>query len=292
METASVKVPEPMTKYQALAVCTSYWKPKDDYLASIVEALDGKIEDGDFVVVSEKAVSTATGNIVDEAKVKSTSASKFLVGFWMRTAWGYPLGLMCGFGQRLLFRLRNYPSESGSRHKQLALEQAGVLQALMFGSEGAIDGSNLPYSYVSLPLKNAEAAADSIRNQIYAKLNRKVFVIVADTDKTYRLRNFYFTPRPRPMRGISSHGGVFAYVAGRALGLRKSSTPLAAAGCKLSAGQALTITNIADRARGSGSGATVWDMASRFKVDLGGVSWAMLSEIKHKPLVVVRLKRA
>ena len=57
------------------------------------------------------------------------------------------------FWARLLVRLRNYPLESGSRHKQLALEQAGVLQALMFGSEGGIDGSNLPYAYVSLPLK-------------------------------------------------------------------------------------------------------------------------------------------
>ena len=282
---------KPMSKYNALAVCTSYWKPKDDYLAKIIEALDGKIEDGDFVVVSEKAVSTATGNIFDETQVKPTSAARFLAGFWMRAAWGYPLGIMCGFGQRLLARLRNYPLESGSRHKQLALEHAGVLQALMFGSEGAIDGSNLPYSYVSLPLKNADEVADSIRNQIRVKLRKRVCVIVADTDKTYRFRNFFFAPRPRPMKGISSFGGVLAYVAGRALGLRKSSTPLAVAGYRLPAGQALTITNVADRARGSGSGATVWDMASRFKVDLNGVSWTMLSEIKHEPLVLVRLKR-
>jgi F420-0:gamma-glutamyl ligase-like protein len=50
----------------------------------------------------------------------------------------------------------------------------------------------------------------------------------------------------------------------------------------------LTITNIADRARGAGSGATVWDMASRFQVEVNGVSWEMLSKIKHKPLVIVR----
>ena len=80
----------------------------------------------------------------------------------MRIAWGYPVGIMCRFGQRLLNRLRNYPLESGSRHKQLALEQAGVLQALMFGSEGGIDGSNLPFSYVSLPLENAGEVADEI----------------------------------------------------------------------------------------------------------------------------------
>ncbi len=280
-----------MVKYYALAVCTSYWKPKDDYVAKTVEALEGKLEDGDFVVISEKAVSTARGNMADEKKVKPTLAAEVLARFWMRIVWGYPVGVMCHFGPRLLVRLRNYPLDSGSRHKQLALMQAGVLQALMFGSEGGIDGSNLPYAYVSLPLENAEAVAEEIRRQIHLKLNRNVCVVVADTDKTYRFRNFYFTPRPNPMKGIKSFGGVVTYVAGRVLRFKKSSTPLAAAGCRLDASQALTITNIADRARGAGSGATVWDMACRFQVDVNGVSWDMLSNIKHKPLVVVRMGR-
>jgi F420-0:gamma-glutamyl ligase-like protein len=277
-----------MTKYYALAVCTSYWKPKDDYVEKIIRALEGKIVDEDFVVVSEKAVSTATGNIIDESTEKPTFNARVLAGFWMRIIWGYPLGIMCGFGQRLLVRLRNYPLESGSRHKQLALEQAGVLQALMFGSEGGIDGSNLPYSYVSLPLKNAAEVAREIQEQVSLKLKRNVCVVIADTDKTFRFRNFFFTPRPQPVKGVHSFGGVATYVTGRLLKLKKSSTPLAVAGCNLQASEALTITNIADRARGPGSGATVWDMASRFQVDVNGVSWEMLSEIKHKPLVVVR----
>jgi F420-0:gamma-glutamyl ligase-like protein len=50
----------------------------------------------------------------------------------------------------------------------------------------------------------------------------------------------------------------------------------------------LTITNIADRARGPGSGATVWDMAARFGVSIDAVSWEMLGKIRHKPLVIVR----
>jgi F420-0:gamma-glutamyl ligase-like protein len=277
-----------MVKYNSLAVCTSYWKPKDDYIAKIIDALDGKLENGDFVVISEKAVSTAKGNITDENLVKPTLAAKFLARFWMRIVWGYPVGIMCHFGQRLLGRLRNYPLESGSRHKQLALEQAGVLQALMFGSEGAIDGSNLPYSYVSLPLENAAEMAAEIQGQILLNLKRNVCVIMADTDKTYRFRNFFFTPRPKPMKGINSFGGVTTYIIGRFLKLKKSSTPLAVVGLSLQASQALTITNIADRARGAGSGATVWDMASRFQVEVNGVSWQMLSKIKHKPLVIVR----
>jgi F420-0:gamma-glutamyl ligase-like protein len=170
----------------------------------------------------------------------------------------------------------------------VALEQAGLLQALLFGSEGGIDGSNLAYSYVSLPLKNASELAQKIHDSIRGALGKNICVIVADTDKTYRFHNFYFTPRPKPLRGIHSFGGVFCYVAGRMLGLRRSSTPLAVADCGLSAGEALTITNIADRARGPGSGATVWDMAARFSVGVEEVSWEMLSCVHHKPIVVVR----
>jgi len=277
-----------MTKYRALAVATSYWKPNSNYTEKITNALNGKVQDGDFVVVSEKALSTATGNIIDESTIKPSFSAAVLARFWMRIAWGYLFGVLCHFGPRLLKRLRDYPLESGSRHKQVALEHAGVLQALMFGSEGGIDGSNLAYSYVSLPLSNAGGVAQEIQNQVLLKLHKNVRIIVADTDKTYKLRNFYFAPRPNPLTGIHSQGAVTTYIIGRFLKLKKSSTPLTVAGGNLGAGEALKITNIADRVRGPGSGATVWDMAARFNVDVNGVSWEMLNTIKHKPIVIVR----
>jgi F420-0:gamma-glutamyl ligase-like protein len=279
-----------MTKYYALALTTSYWKPSDNYTDKIIDALEGKIENGDFIVISEKAISTATGNIIDESTVKTSLNAKVIARFWMRIAWGYPLGILCHFGQRLLHRLREYPLESGSRHKQVALQHAGFSQALMFGSEGGIDGSNLPYSYVSLPLGNAAEIAQEIKNQIRLKLRKNVCVIIADTDKTYKFRNSFFTPRPKPLKGIHSFGGFTTYITGRMLKLKKSSTPLTVAGCNLQAGEALTITNIADKARGSGSGATVWDMAARFQVEVNGVTWDMLTKVRHKPLVIVRKK--
>ena len=277
-----------MTKYTALAITTNYWKPHSDYTSKILFAVEGKLLDNDFVVVSEKAVSTALGCMVDESEVKPGLTAKVLVSFWMRTIWGYPLGILCDFGPRLLCRLRNYPLESGSRHKQVALQYSGFWQALMFGSEGGIDGSNLPYSYVSLPLENSGKSVQQIQNEIQSKLQKNVCVIIADTDKTYRFRNFFFTPRPNPLKGIQSLGGVATYVFGRVLNLKKSSTPLAVAGYGLQACEALTITNIADKARGPGSGATVWDMAARFNVDVNGVSWEMLAKIRHKPIVIVR----
>ena len=276
-----------MTKYNALAVSTNYWKPHSNYKDKILSAIKDKVEDGDFVVVSEKAISTALNNIVDESTIKPRLVARVLARFWMRLIWGYPLGILCGFGQRLLRRLRNYPLESGSRHKQVALQYAGFWQALMFGSEGGIDGSNLAYSYVSLPLSNTDKLGQNIQSQIRHQLKKTVCVIIADTDKTYKLRSFFFTPRPNPLKGIHSLGSG-SYLVGRFFKLKKSSTPLSVSGCDLSASEALKITNIADKARGPGSGATVWDMAARFKVNVDDVSWEMLETIGHKPIVIVR----
>ncbi len=280
-----------MTRYYALAVTTKYWKPKTDYLNEIVAAVENRVKDGDFVVVSEKAISTARNNIIDENDFSASANAKFLATFWMHYAWGYFLGVVCHFGPRLLRRLREYPVEAGSRHKQVALQYAGLLQALMFGSEGGIDGSNLPYSYMSLPLSNAQAVAEQIRQQIQNKLNKKVTVLIVDTDKTYTFQNFHFTPRPQPLKGIRSHGGVISYLMGKLFNLRRRPTPLAVAGSQLDAEAALTIANIADRARGPGSGATVWDMAARFNVSITEVSWSMLAQVKHKPVVIVRRAR-
>jgi F420-0:gamma-glutamyl ligase-like protein len=281
-----------MTKYRALPVATKYWKPGEKYLSIIIGAVEKRVANGDFVVISEKALSTALGNVMDESSVSPSFSAKLISRLWMRIAWGYFLGALCHFGQRLLHRLRKYPLETGSRHKQVALQQAGLLQALMWGSEGGIDGSNLPYSYVSLPLDKPQELAEGIHQQIWLKLKRKVFVVIVDTDKTYSFRNFHFTPHPKPMKGIHSMGGVTAYVIGRMFRFRKRPTPLAVAGGGLQAKEALKIANIADRARGPGLGATVWDMAARFNVAATGISWDMLSKVKHKPIVIIRKEQA
>ena len=280
-----------MSRYRALALRTGYWKPGTGYLCEIVSAVNGKIVDNDFVIVSEKAISIAKKYVVDEAFSEPTCTAKFLATKWMHIGWGFILGVVCGFGQRLLSRIRDYPAEIGSRHKQIALQRCGFMQALMFGSEGGIDGSNLPYSLVCLPLKDALKEAESIRIKIFDSTGRNVTVIIADTDKTYTFFNFHFTPRPTPMRGIQRGHGLIAYLLGRVLKLRRRPTPIAVAGQQLSAEEALTIANVADRARGPGSGATVWDMAARFRVAKTEVTWRMLDSVTHKPVVIVRRVR-
>jgi len=279
-----------MINYKALAIATRYWRPGEDYLEKIIKGVKGRILDGDFLVVSEKAISTAMSNIVDEEIIEPSLAAKLIAKYWMRIVWGYILGLLCHFQEKPLRCLREYPLEMGSRHKQVALQQAGFLQALMFGSEGGIDGSNLAYAYVSLPLNNAEEVAEKIRKQIELKLGKKVSVMIVDTDKTYSFCGFHFTPRPKPMKGIHCFGGFITYVVGRVLKLRKRPTPIAFVGCKISVEEALKISDIADRVRGHGAGKTVWGMAEKFKVELAGVSWEMLETVKHKPIVLIRAR--
>jgi F420-0:gamma-glutamyl ligase-like protein len=280
-----------MNSYKVLAVTTKYWRPKENYLQEIVKDVEGKIADGDFVVVSEKAISTALNNILDENNVKPNWNAKLISKYWMRIVWGYFLGPLCHFHGRLLHYLRQYPLEMRSRHKQVALRHAGLLQALMFGSEGGIDGSNLAYSYVSLPLNDAIGIAQEIRKQIWLRLRKKVSVMIVDTDKTYSFKNFHFTPRPKPIKGIHSFGGFIAYVIGRMFKLKKRATPIAVVGCEISVEKALEIAEIANNSRGFGAGRTVWDMAEKFKVGLNEVSWEMLETVKHKPIVIVRTKR-
>jgi len=280
-----------MPKYKILAITTKYWRPGENYLEETIKSVRNKVADGDFVVVSEKAVCIASKNIVNEVNIRPSLGAVLIAKYWMRIVWGYFLGPICHYRERLLQYLRRYPVEAGSHHKQVALQYAGLLQALMFGSEGGIDGSNLAYSYVSLPLKNADEIAMKICQEIESRLQKKVFAVIADTDKTYSYRNFNFTPRPKPIEGIHSFGGFISYVIGRTFKLRKRATPIAVAGCRLSAEKALEIAEIANRVRGSGAGRTVWDMAERFKVELTEVSWEMLETVKHKPIVLVRKRR-
>ncbi|MFQ5759017.1 MAG: coenzyme F420-0:L-glutamate ligase [Candidatus Bathyarchaeia archaeon] len=278
-------------KYKAVAIVTPYWKPSEDYLRTIVNHVRGKIDDGDFVTISEKAISTAQGNILEEHVIRPSLLARFLAKYWMRLVWGYVLGPLCHLRKKTIRRFRAYPLREGSAHKQVALQYAGLLQALMHGSEGAIDGSNLPYSYVSFPLKNSQAVALQIHNRIKAELSKKVTVMIIDTDKTYSLRNFHFTPRPKPIQGIHSCGGALAYILGRFFKLKRHATPIAMAGSEPSTKKALTIAKVANRTRGFGAGRTVWDMAETFNVALTGVSWEMLSKIEHKPIVVLRRRQ-
>ncbi len=280
-----------MSSYMAMALTTKYWRPGTDYLKEIVSAIAGKVSDDDLIVISEKAISTAIGRIVDENLFKPSLSAKLIARIWMPIVWGYILGPLCGMQRILIQRLRRYPREEGSRHKQVAIQYAGLMQALMFGSEGGIDGSNLPYAYVSLPLQNADAIAERIRMQIKRKLGKNVAVMIVDTDSTFSFRGFHFTYRPKPIKGIYSSKTFLAYVLGRMFKMRRRATPIALKGCRLQVEEALRIAEFANKVRGSGAGKNVWDMVESYNVGLTDVTWEMLEKSRHKPIVIVRKKR-
>lgn len=266
---------------------TRYWRPGDDYCQIILQAISGKIENGDIVAVSEKALAVAQGRIVDESKAKPSIFSRILTVFWMRLIWGRLLGRLCHMRRVNIARLRTYPLSEGARHKQVSLEHVGMLQALQPFSEGGIDTTNLPYSLVSLPLESPGALAETIRETIASGLHKTVNVLIVDSDKTYSCCGLHLVPRTTDVQGIVELG-FFAYIIGRGFRWRARSTPLGWAGSSVSTEEALRAAGLANKARGYGAGSTVWDMAARFGVGLTEVNWQMLEQVEHKPIVILR----
>jgi len=273
--------------YVTIVTPTSYWKPRHDFSTTISCAVASKLRDGDIVVLSEKAISIAKGRIVDEARIKPSMTAKLLARFWMRFFWGYLLAPICRLSRLTTSRLRSYPLREGTAHKQLALSYAGFLGALRHGSEGGIDVSNVPYSYASLPLEHTQEVAENVIKVLRRANPIDITVLIVDSDKTYTWRNFHISPRSTAIMGVLNLG-VLAYLLGRAFRLRPRSTPIAMAGKLLSVEEALRAAALANKARGSGSGKTAWDMAERFGVGLTEVTWKSLNKIRHRPIVIVR----
>jgi len=278
--------------YVLIAPRCKYWKPGHNYLRSIGEVIARlKVRNGDILLISEKAICTANGNLVDENLVKPGLGAKIIAKYWMKWVWGYLLGPLCRLSKSTIDFLRKYPEFYGARHKQVALEESGLLAALCFGSEGGIDGSNLPYAYVSLPLREA-GEAQRIREYIRDELGIDVGVVIVDSDRCYSWGVIYVSPRPTFVRGIKGGGGVIVYVVSNVLGLRGWPTPIDCSGVNMPLRELLELCRAAERVRGHGAGRSVWEMAERFDTTLVGVTWKMLESIPHYPLVVARkLKR-
>ncbi len=276
-------------RYIVRAIRTRYWRPGFNYLEDIARSLRKVgIKDGDIVFISEKAISTAKGNIVDEDKVKPSLLAKLIARIWMRFAWGYILGPLCGLRRDIMEFLRKYPLDYGARHKQVALRFSGFLNALCFGSEGGIDGSNLPYAYVCLPLREPEKEASNIREFIGKKLGVNVTIVIVDSDRCYIWNRLCISIRPTSIKGIRNFGGFITYVICNTLKVKSSPTPVAISGEDISLDELLKLNRVAEKTRGRGAGRSVWEMAARFGTTLTGVTWEMLESIPHYPIVIAR----
>lgn len=277
-------------KIYARAIKTEYWKPGDKYLQIIVDSVSREIENGDIVAVSEKALAVAQGRIVDESKATPSIFARSLTVFWMRFAWGYFLGTLCHMRDENMARLRSYPVPEGARHKQICLERSGLFQTLLPFSEGGIDTTNLPYSFASLPLESPTPIALQIQAAIRTELHRGVGVVIVDSDKTYSSHGIHLASRATEIGGMVNLG-FFAYLIGRVFRWKARSTPIAWAGPNLSSDDLLRLAGLANKARGHGAGRTTWEMAARFGVDLTNVTWEMLEQVEHKPIVILRSQK-
>lgn len=275
-------------RYRFKALTSKFWTPNSNYKHLIVETVKSHVRDGDVLVLSEKALSTAKGLIYDESSIRPGALARIIAIFWMRIVWRYFLGPLTSLKPKTLMNLRNYPVYEGAAHKQFVLMHSGILQALRHASEGGIDVSNLPYTYVSIPLPDPGKEAEEIRKMISEKLGVKINVMIADTDMTYSFRNLHFAPGMQGLPGIHKGGGVLTYVACRALRLKPRASPRALVGERFSLDEALDLAEIAHHARGSGAGRSAWEVAEKFGVKPHEVSWEMLESIKHHPMILIR----
>jgi len=276
-------------KLKAIRVRTKYWRPGTDHVKEIVQAVGDRVEDGDIVSVSEKAIATARGLLLDEAGIEPGKLAQFLAGTWTRRFWGGPLGRLTGLRGRTIERLQSFPIEEGSAHKQCVLRHVGLLQALRHYSEGGIDASNLPYALVSLPLDEPGVEAAKIRRALEAETGRRLSVMIVDGDATYSWRNLHLAPRRVEVPGFVHAGGFLVFVFGRVLGLKPRPTPVALSGEPLNPDRALWLAKVAHRVSGPGAGRTVWGMSERLGTGLTGVTWEMLEAFEHAPIVILRV---
>jgi F420-0:gamma-glutamyl ligase-like protein len=276
-------------KIKTLTLRCRYWKPGTDYAVVIPERIRGRIREGDIVAVSEKAISTASGNIVNEELIKPSGLAMFLSGFYIRRLWGGPLGKVVGLKKQTLLNLRDYPVVEGAAHKQLALSHAGFLQSLRHYSEGGIDASNLPFTYVSLPLADPMKVAQKIREKIHSRLGIDVTVMIMDGDTTYSWRNLHLAPRRVQTPGLIHFGGVTTFIIGRLCRFRARQTPIAVAGDKINPDQALWYARLFHKLCGGGAGRTAWSMSEKLETSLTGVTWEMLESVEHYPITIIRV---
>jgi len=277
----------------AFPVKTSYWKPRKSFLLEVCRKLEGKISHGDVIVFSEKALSVALNNIYDESTVKPRFIHKIMAFLIMNILWGYVLGEIVKLKRETIEWIRKTPISEISAHKALSLKIGGLLQALKPSSEAGVDTSNVPYTYVSLPLTKC-SIVEELRRTLEKCLEKKVSVLIVDSDRAYvhRRLSLALASRKTCLKHLRNYG-VLSYILGRTFRdtFYPRATPVMYSGMKIDLRLLLEVAEVADRARGVGAGRTVFEMARRFGVSVGEVTWEMLSSIPHYPIVIVKFIR-
>lgn len=279
----------------AIALRSSVWRPGTNFKRKIAELVRNVISSGDYVVVSEKALSAALGLLCDESSIKTDVYSKIMTYLTTNVLWGALLSRICKLSSETVLLLRRYPVLEGSRHKKLALRVGGPLQALKPTSEAGIDATNLPKHLVSLPLKEPFKIAHEIRSYLAHELKIDVRVAIVDSDKCYRSKlipRLILTSR-RTGLPSSINLGFLSFFIARAFNnfFSPYATPLGFSPTTIDVDELLVVSELADRARGFGIGRTVYEVEKRLGIKASEVTWDLLDSFPHYPVVVVKKNR-
>ncbi len=293
---------EELKDIEALPIKTKYIKRNEDFVPEVINSLKReikkglKIENGDFIILSEKFVATSENNFVDEKNAIPGFWAYFCY-YWSKYLWGYILGPLLKTRKDRVKNLKRMPKNETLRHKQIVIDNVGLIYALKPASEGGVDLTNVPGSYASLLPKNPKKSAERVYWAIKTELNLDVIVMIIDTDATYRFLKWYITALPYAMDSIVSGIGVLGYFLGKLGGLLNmgglcGATPLAIVGNekykKYSTEELLYISNLADTSQVPFT-KSIHDIMKKYKTF--EITEEVLSELEHTPVVLVKDKR-
>ncbi|MBC7118448.1 coenzyme F420-0:L-glutamate ligase [Methanothermobacter tenebrarum] len=275
-----------MDKYRVIPVKTGYIKPNEG-LDELIDKAGPIVDDGDYLVISETPVAISQGRIVDESEYEPSFLAFLLADVWSKYIWGYLLGPLFGVKKRTIRNLRRLPKEARA-HKEVVLRYYGIKHALKPGSEAGIDLSNLPGTLVALLPENPKSVSEDIARSIKDGYGKDVTVIIVDTDATYKLMGYYFTPLPCAVDGIKSDTGFWGYLLGR-FSDTILPTPIAVSR-RINIDIIFEIAKVAEDYHKNREEhiETVYDMEKIFKEEKDKITIRSLESIEHVPALIIR----
>jgi asparagine synthase (glutamine-hydrolysing) len=165
--------------------------PADDVVDAILEAIDARgvpVDDGDVVLVSEKALSISQGNALPVAEIRTSRAARLLSRFVSRTpvgvGLGHPATMQLAIDEVGLGRIVGAAAAAAVTRP---FGMRGVFYRVAGGRVNAIDGpsaANLPPydAWACKAPSDCEGEVRRIASGIAARTGRKVDVAIIDAN--------------------------------------------------------------------------------------------------------------
>ncbi len=282
-----------MIVLKAFSKSMDCWLPGKsiDEIANIIyKHYRGFVDEEDIIVVSEKPLAIALGYIYDENIIVvdpiTKVMAKAILFLWCKILNSYiksrSISMICSIDDEIL-----------ARHKKLALKVGGIKHFLKPISEAGIDTTNLPYTYVSLPLRNAKKIAMELKEELSLRLGMDIDILIVDTDRTFQLKtlsNIAFATRATEIPGIIDLGFI-AYLLGKTFReiFIEYPTPIAFTGKWIGLKRILRIAYLSDKVMGYGIGRNFIEMIQRLRKHVyEPILWRDICLYKHRPVAIVK----